>query len=178
MGHVLKGRCGHRAVRVSNGRINNVNHGVRGSERSQIKCKSAAVFCANYVPSRSCSPCFPSDAFPGNITAKRPKISPAIFAILGFHGDCDGKRTKWQSSAGRVLGSVLVDSCLRPSRKDSDLKPREKERAESKRKRLHQNKGGKREKLCPRLFTVTSWLRIEVCLCVREYVYSCLFVIS
>lgn len=112
MGHVLKGRCGHRAGRVSKGQIKNVNLGAQGSDRSQIKCKSAAVrLCVNYVPPRSCGPCFPSDAFPRNIPAKVPtKDLPAISAILGFHGDCDGKRTKWQSSAGRVLGSVLVDS--------------------------------------------------------------------
>lgn len=39
------------------------------------------------------------------------KDLPAVSALLGFHGDWDGKRTKWQSSAGRVLGSVLVASC-------------------------------------------------------------------
>lgn len=37
--------------------------------------------------------------------------SPTLSVILGFHGDCDGKHTKLQSSVGRVLGSVLVDSC-------------------------------------------------------------------
>lgn len=52
-------------------------------------------------------------AFSRNTRAKKAptKDLPTVSALLGFHGDCDGKRTKWQSSAGRVLGSVLVDWC-------------------------------------------------------------------
>lgn len=71
---------------------------------------------------------------------------PTLSVILGFHGDCDGKHTKLQSSVGRVLGRVLADSCRdRVEKKkllDSGLNPQEKET----RKHCIRSKGGKQKK--------------------------------